>query len=62
MRQVQTKNTSMMNMLYDLFSIVQQESPCHMLHGMSQHHKLVNAMNALLCQVEKDLALFKDWI
>jgi bacterioferritin-associated ferredoxin len=28
---------------------------------MSQHHKLVNVMNALLCQVKKDVALFKDW-
>jgi len=47
-------------MLYDLFSIVQQESPTYMLHGMSLHHQLVNAMNALLCQVKKDLALFKE--
>jgi hypothetical protein len=60
MREVKTKNPSMLSKLYDFFSIVQQESPCHMLRGMSQHHKLVNVMNALLCQVKKDVALFKD--
>jgi len=43
-----------------IFSIVQQESPCYMLRGMSLHHQLVNAMNALLCQVKKDLVLYKD--
>jgi len=60
MRQAQIKNHSMLSMLYDLFSIVQQESPCSMLRGVSLHHQLANAMNALLCQAKKDLALFKD--
>jgi len=60
MRQVQIKNPSMLSVLYDLFSIVLQESSCYMLRGMSLHRQLVNAMNELLCQVKKDLALFKD--
>jgi len=57
MRQMQITNPSMLRMLYDLFS----KKPCYMLHSMSLHHQLVNAMNAQLCQVQKDLALFKDW-
>jgi len=61
MRQVQIKNPSMLSVLYDLFSIVLQESSCYMLRGMSLHRQLVNAMNELLCQVKKDLALFQDW-